>query len=293
MATPIWISSSSTAWSTGANWSTSSAPASSDTAVLTNNAISILSGLSQSGVTLTEFHQDQSYTGLIGAATTYLNIGATTFNLGLPVVGSASSTGSRRVNIQAANSGAIINVFGSGATANDAGRTPVALLTTAAVLNVNAGTVGVAIATGETSSVATFVQTGGTVVFGSGITLTTGTMIGGTITNYQANAATTLTALGGTLNHLGTAGYTTLTANTGVIVNYDGTGTITTLNLTGTLDMSGGFGSVTVTNTNLYRGARIIDPAGRLIFTNAFKTVQCRQTDVSVNLGYNRNYQVS
>src|ERR1035437_2723989 len=98
MSTPIWTSTSSTDWSVAGNWSTASVPANTNVVWLTNSSISIDTNLAQSAVTLGEFNADKSYIGGVGTSSTYLNIGSTVFNLGLPAA--ANSTGSGRMNIQ-------------------------------------------------------------------------------------------------------------------------------------------------------------------------------------------------
>lgn len=297
MSTPIYTGASSTAWSTAGNWSTAAVPVNSDTVVLTNLAIAVASGLSQSGVTLTALNIDQSYTGLVAASTpTYLNIGATTFNIGTSTT--TNTTGSKRLNIQAANSGAIINVLNSATAAQDTNSTPIRLLTTAAVLNISGGIVGVALGTGETSTIATLTITQAKnapiVTLGSGVTLTTGIIGGaGTLNNYSTASSTMTLADTATLNHLGTGGYGTLTIGAGCTVRYNGTGTITSLVNRGKIDFSQGFGAVTVTNATGYDKSKIIDPRGRVTWTNPIFLSQCAISDCTLNLGANRHVQVS
>lgn len=293
MASDNWISSSDTAWSTTGNWSLSAVPVSTNNVYMSANysVVSVLSGLAQSAVTLASLNIDSSYTGLIGTAqalgtaTAYLNIGATTFNLGTPSINAGN--GSRRLNINAANSGAIVNVLSTGSTANDSGYTPLLLLGTALVLNCTGGITGVALNVGDTASVATLNMTVGsaapTVILGAGCTLTTGNVIGGTLQNFSAAASTCIVRANGALTHGGTGGYTALTIADGRTVTYNGTGTITSLIFAGpgTIDFSQGTGAVTVTNYTLYPGAKIIDPLHRVTYTNQPTTTYVKQTQVS------------
>ncbi len=295
MATNIWNGSVSTNWGTAGNWSTA-VPVSTDAVVLTNSPVAINLGLAQSGVTLASFLQDMSYTGLLGTATSYLNIGATTFNLGRPVTGGGQ--GSRRINIQAANSGATVFVWDSATSANDTTFTPVRLLLTAATLNVDGGTTGVALYPGETSSISALNITQGasqpTVILGAGVTLTTATMGAGNVFSYSTNTTTTATMNGpSNWTHYGSGAYTTVTVGQGSTLTYPGTGTITTLNLRGTADFSGGTGAVTITNCTMQAGAVILDPLKRVTFTNPVLLSQCRPNDVTINTGYNRSVQFS
>jgi hypothetical protein len=288
-------STTTTAWALATNWSTGGACVSTDSAFLQNTAVNI-AAFDASAVTLARFFQDQSYTGLVGGVGTYLKIGATVFDLGEPSIGAGN--GSRRVNVFAANSGAIINIYGSGSQAYDSGSTPVRLLGTNLDMNVSGGTTGVAVDPSETASVATLTMTSGngapSVIFGIGVTLAAGTILAGTLTTYTANVTAELTVAGNaTLVHQGTGAYTALTVGSNATVRYPGTGTITAMDLSGTLDLSGGEATVTITTLRLYNGAKIKDPAGRLVLTNPALLVNCNLTDVTIDFGYGRHIQVS
>lgn len=276
-----WIG-TTTNWGTSGNWSNASVPANTDIVLI--NAVSsqsnIDTGLAQSAVTLASYNQNMSYAGLIGAAQTggtstqYLAIGATVFNFGTPSV-TGQGNGSRRTNVTAANSGAIINVLNTGTTANDVGATPLLLITTAAVMNVSGGNTGVALYPGETSTIATLNMivgaTAPSVLLGGGCTLTTGNVVGGTLNNGSSAASTVVVRYQGALLHTGSGGYTSLTISDGRTVTYNGTGTITTLVFGGpscTLDFSQGTGAVTITNTTGYTKCKIVDPLKRVTYTN-------------------------
>jgi hypothetical protein len=150
----------------------------------------------------------------------------------------------------------------------------------------------------ETASIATLNMNKGVstpnVSIGIGCTLTAANIFAGTLNSFSGIVLGTLNASGqAVVNHMGTGGMTTANVGSGAKLNYNGTGTITTMNLTGVLDMSRGSGSVIVTNCNLFAGWKIIDPMGRLIFTNPFKTSECRINDGDLDLGFNRTYQVT
>lgn len=303
MADNLWIATTSV-YSTTGNWSLAAVPVSTNNVYLSGiySVFDMASGLAQSAVTLASFNMDMSYTGLIGTArsggtaTTYLNTGATTFNIGTPSP-SGTGNGSRRINITAANASAVINVLGTGSSANDTGALPCLLICTTATVNASGGSTGVAIYPGETSSITTLNMTTGatvpTVLLGSGVTLTTGNIYAGTLTNNSAAASTVILRNTAILRHGGTGGYTALTVGAGTTTYYNGTGTITALNINGagTIDFSGGTGAVTVTNATLMAGAKIIDPLKRCTFTNAIALSGCRATDVTLNTGYSRTVQ--
>jgi hypothetical protein len=298
MSIPIWqgpgSSTTTTVWSTATNWSTGAAPISADTVILGDSSVSILTGLAQGAVQPTEFRTIMDYTGLVGTSSTYLVIGGSLFNIGMPSV-SGSGNGSNRMNLNLNDASAVVNVYGTGNSATDSAMTPLRLLGTTLALNLLGGTTGVAVLGSETASVATAtVMSGASLVGGFGSTLTSTSIYGGKVTDYSGNAHTlVLVSSGGTYTKHGVGAVTTLTVGSRSTAYYNGTGTISTLNLTGTLDLSGGNGAVTITNANLYAGARIIDPSHRVTFTNPFVVSNCRITDVSVDLGFSRSLQVS
>ena len=124
---------------------------------------------------------------------------------------------------------------------------------------------------------------------GAGLTLTTLNQSGGTVI---LNAGlTTVNKAGGSLV-INAGSVTTLTNDAGAVA-YNGTGTIGTLNLTGLIDFSGDMRPCTVTNCNLYAGARIYDPYGRVTFTNPVQLVRCGLPDVQLDVGKNRTLAVS
>lgn len=302
MAVNLWIATTSV-YSTTGNWSLSAVPVSTNDVYASSqySVLDMATGLSQAAVTLNSFNTDMTYTGLIGTArsggtaTTYLNIGATTFNLGTPTT---TGNGSRRTNITAANSGAVINVLGTGASPADTGAYPCLLICTSATVNCTSGSTGVAIYPGETSTISTLNMTKGagtpSVYLGSGVTLTTGNIYAGTLTNASAAASTVTLRSGASLIHNGTGGYTALTVGTQTTAFYNGTGTITALNLNGgTIDFSAGTGAVTITNATLLADSKIIDPLKRCTFTNPIALSGCRPTDVTLNTGYSRSVQFS
>lgn len=276
-----WIG-TTTNWGTAGNWSNTTVPANTDTVLI--NAVSsqsnIDAGLAQSAVTLAVYSQDMSYIGLIGTpqsggtSTGYLAIGSTVFYFGTPSV-TGQGNGSRRTNVSAVNSGAIINILNTGATANDIGATPLLLKTNAAVMNCSGGISGVALYPGETATIATLNMVVGagapSVMLGGGCTLTTGTILGGTLNNGSSAASTVTVRFQGSLLHTGTGGYTSLTISDGRTVTYNGTGTITALVFGGpscVLDFSQGTGTVTITNTTGYSKCQIKDPLKRVTYTN-------------------------
>jgi len=134
----------------------------------------------------------------------------------------------------------------------------------------------------------------GTVILGRGTAITTINATGGSIINQSQTGTITAATLArqATMTHEGSTPFTTLNVDKRSSVFYAGSGTITTLNLTGTLDLSTGSGAVTITNANLYDGATIRDPLGRLTFTNPPRCVRCSVDDLTLDFGQNRTIQI-
>ena len=113
MSSPIWQG-TTPAFNTAANWSTGSVPVSGDSAFLKLSSQDI-AAYNASAIALALFSQDMSYTGLVGDASGYLQIGATLVSLGVPSA-FGNGNGSRRMNLNLGSSAATINILGSAAT---------------------------------------------------------------------------------------------------------------------------------------------------------------------------------
>ena len=224
----------------------------------------------------------KKYTGNVGMAETNVDNSAKTYpeyrtpryfttddnSVNMAVnLETGEGAGSGRFKLDAGAGQMTCTVFGRGQRAETG--IPCILLKGSNAANVVrniAGDVGIAYFSGETATVATLVtgdgpQSSAYTECGSGATLTTVTLNGGTKTT--ASAITTAHQNGGLWYHSGGT-ITTLNVNGGTFYP-TGTSTITTLNLYGTLDLTKGHGTITVTNTiQLYKGAKIIDPQGRL-----------------------------
>jgi hypothetical protein len=260
-----------------------------DTVWIENSSQSITSGLAQSAVHLAALNIGQSYTGSLGSATAFLQIGVTgagTVNIGYATP-AGSSAGSGRIKLNLGTTTAAITVSNSASSATDTGYTPIQLknVQASSTLNVLKGIVGVAVGRGEVSTLGTVYSqyttsqsSDATVVLGSGVTWTTLNQSGGTVTINSAG--TTINQYGGTLYVQGGGAYTTITQtggtqwlyDTGAIttLTVDGgtcygnkTGTITTLACkSGTVDLTKGITARTVTTPQIWKGAVLkYDPA--------------------------------
>ena len=289
MAINLWqgpgSSTTTSNWGTGTNWSTGSACVSTDTAILTNSNVDINAGLSVSAVVLNEFRTYMDYAANVGTITDYLNVGGSLFNIGFPSI-NVVGNGSRRMNINAATSSAVFNIYGTGSTAADPAMTPVRLLGTSLVVNCFGGISGAALLESETASIATLnILQNATMIYGDGVTATTSKVYAGNLNSYSKNTHTAVTVDGnGVFNKYGVGAITALTIGSNAKSTYF-SGTVATLNLTGTIDFGGA--TVTLTNTNLYRGARLLN-GENVTFTNPFALINCGLKDVTIDLGIGR-----
>lgn len=293
-------------WNVAANWSDNAVPANGDTVWVQDSDVSILYGLAQSGVTLAALHVTAGFTGSIGLPDVsrgdagdyieyrarYLAIGATLLN-----VGAGEGQGSNRILIDAGSVATTVTVLGTGSGEDGLPALLWKGTDSGNVMNVNAGSVGVAWYGGETATVATLrvgfrdSQDGDSrVVLGGGVTITTLNQSGGEV-ELNGNI-TTVSKTGGTLTvWAGTV--TTLTDQDGT-TRLRGTGTVTTLTVgtAAVADFSGDMRAITVTNCTLAAGASLLDPFGRVTFTNPFRLSNCAWGEVTVDVGVNRTIQV-
>ena len=259
-----------------ANWSLGAVPVATNDVFIDDSAVSILHGLGQSGVALNSFTVGRNYTGTIGLPKTnlggyveyradYLAIDATTITLGR-----GAGSGSSQIKIDS-------GITQTAITVESTGSPPIGLEAflwkgthASNTLEVHEGTVGVAAFGGEVATIATLLNTTGTVRCSDDTTLTT-------VTNESGNMelhsnVTTLTNASGTILFGGLATLTTLNFEGGT-VNYQSSGTITTANIGGalrgaTLDFSGDNSARTITNCNLNLNGRIRDPLQTVTYTN-------------------------
>lgn len=286
----------------GTNWSGGAVPANTNDVVFEYSDVDLLYQLDAlAAITANSITIKSTYTGNIGLPRTnaneyaeyrqrYLQMGANTVS-----VGDGTGTGSSRVQLDLCNTTPTITVNNMGQT-TEAGIAPLLIVKTAAntVLNVNKGSVGVAINAGETATITTMNvgyitnQVGdSTVVCGSGTTLGTITKLGGNLT-VESNL-TTLTQHAGTTAILGTATATTITINDGTLEDRS-SGTFATVNNHGIYDKRKSTTAKTCTNFSMYKGAKFYDPAGTITLTNGIDLVQCKLSEVIVDRPSNKTW---
>lgn len=240
---------------------------------------------SLSAVTVAELNIDAGYTGEIGTAAAYWEIGATVCRIG-EAFGPGSKIHSPRVKLDFGSVQTSVTVFGSRTIGTETDLPPVRLIGTHAsnVLTIRGGNVGVACESGEVATIATL--TAGAdmaaidpnVLIGSGVTLTTLTVSRGAV--LLMAAATTITQTGGTVTTERAGAVTTVTVSGNAVFVGNSTGTITTLNANGgTVDLLRSASARTVTTLNMLAGASLrydpsvvtvtskIVPSGRVVLT--------------------------
>lgn len=251
-------------WDEAENWSTGTAPVSTDAVIIENSAINIRWGLDQNAITLASMIIRKSYTGKIGlksnqVATSadgettdeteveyrdlYLRIGITDLAIGENLTG-VSQSGSTLIKIDTVAVATTINVFDTGSSSDETGKPGIQLLTAnaSAQLFIREGSASVGLAVGkpfETSTIQSIeigdeMDSGGVNV-GPGVTITTFKCKSGTHFLQSAGTITTVEIDGGTVSSEGDYLITTVTvANAGLYnsnhINSGGNA-ITTMNI--------------------------------------------------------------
>ena len=285
-------------WTTAGSWSTGSAPVNGDIVFLTNNNTLLTLGLNNSTVALTSLNMVMDFTGQLGvngSSNQYLQIAATTGNIGLASAGGQIGSGSTVFNWDAGTSSTVVNILTS-SNGGSVGNAPIKIKGTALTINQVGGIFSVAALASETATVNTLTVTSSAqgvspqAWVGPQCNMKTLTMSSGAVydSSQQVTTSASLSRSGTLLTYTGTGGFATLEVDAGAAVRYNGSGSVNSVILTGSIDLSGGGGAVTFGNTTLYRGAIINDPLGRLVFTNPPTIVGCSRTEVSINLGVGR-----
>lgn len=255
-------------WNTALNWSGSAVPVNADNVYIDEGSDDILYGLNQSAVALDELHISQLYTGLIGTADAYLQIGATTAAIG-EYFGSGSPQGSRRIKIDFGGATVAVTVYNSGSSGEESNQQPIRLKINdaAGTLRVMRGKVGLCVGTGETGEIATLtvgyvsnIEQDSDVLVGPGVTIATITKYGGKLVTQSG--ATTVTHNAGTMQTEGTAAFTNVDIVGGTAI-LNASGTIGDLDcLGGASDFTRSPVARTVTDLTIYAGASCYyDPA--------------------------------
>jgi len=292
-----------------ANWSDETLPVAGDTVVFDQGSSPALYHLDQLPSGLAAFYHYARYTGRIGLpeqntsfSESYYEFRPQYLVVDAPIIdiGIGDGNGSGRMKIKGVvGTAPTVNVHKTD-TGLDEGIESLLLVlpNTSSVVNVNRGSVGIAIYPGETSTVPTLrvgfvenVNGDSFVRSGPGVTLTTIEQSGGKLTT-QSNFVT-LNMTAGELVHItGTA--TTLNIDGGA-VRYNSSGTCTTANVGsgGVLDFQRDLRGRTVTNASMNEKASMLDPHGTVIFTNGVDFVRCTPADCVFEIKPNQTISLS
>jgi hypothetical protein len=234
-------------WATAANWSPAVVPTTGDDVRLVadyNNAVT--AGLDQSAVAVGDVIVEEGFTSAIGTATAELQIDPNRFEF--------SGSGTSYIDLGSAAIPA--QILG---TANaDSGKRGLYLFGSAlTIVNVEAGSVGLASRHGDTGTITTvrINGSGADLWLGEGLTLTTLDILAGVAA--LRCGATTVNIYGGELTTAEVAAITTLTIHGGEAV-LNATGTVTTLNHEGgTVELTQSGATRTITTYNPQNGATL------------------------------------
>jgi len=265
MATCIWLgddAGNEGDWSVAANWD-GGVPGNGDDAVLQHSSQSVTAGLAQGAIDLASLRIDQSFTGQIGDADTYLVIGSSVVTIGEAKGESSPPAGSSMIKLNLDTTVTAVTVHNTGVSA-ESGRQALRLLliNVGNVVNVRKGSVSIAADAGETSQLATLnisyvdgVESDADVVVGSGVTLATVQETGGSVVLF--GAVTTIHHRAGSLRTEGSGAITTLNTYGGTLT-LNSSGAVTTLNgFGGDVDMTESLTNRTITSLPVYAGFAI------------------------------------
>lgn len=265
-----------------ANFVGAALPTNGDTLVIQDSASSLkfsLAALSAVTVDLLNILADFSDGGQIGLPYfnresdayyeyrgTYLQVGATEVK-----IGDGNGNGSGLIKLNFGTVQTLVQVFKTGQPADqDYGAVQLIGTHASNALRVFGGSVDVAMGPGEVATFATVTASGGVVRLGGGCTLTTVEADGNAVVEVRSAATTLQTQGSGIIRKIGSGAVTTIDVGGGT-VEYSAAGTITTLTVRAgkTFDASKLTVAVTITNSTAYAGATILDPNGKITWTNA------------------------
>lgn len=287
-------------WDTAANWTGGAVPVDSDNVYFENSSVSVLYGLEQSDIQPTLTHFRRSYTGAVGLPRWNETGGYPEYRTGYLQIESVTlivEADSGRIKIDATDGQTAVQVLNTGSPAEEG--VPAFLFKGTHAdntLEINKGSVGVAVFAGETATLATLrvnytesVSSDVSLIAGVGLTLATLHQSGGKVD--LSKSPTTVTQIAGSLVVRGTTTATTLTIDGGETW-WLSSGTITTLNVgnEGVADFSRDTTPRTVTNCNVYHGGTILDPSGSVTFTNGVQLQRTTLDRVNLDLGFHRKY---
>lgn len=306
-------------WDTALNWSTGAVPVNADDVIIADSDVSILWGLANSGVALSDLVIQQTFTGKIGLDRTvfatsadgtshtdekteyrqhYLDISWDRCDIG-EHYGPGAAAGSRRLKLDNSKAGASTTYIHNTATQASEANLPAVRLVYA---NVGAevyiyngpGGVGMGVdAPNEASTIGKISIAGASantnVYMGSGVSLTTWEQDSGVnfLDGVLKNGLTTLTCDGGTVTVAPNVGVITtlnVSGGTAYINNIGAAAAVTTANLTGgTTDLTQFTAARTWTTVNISESATLKADGSVLTITTLNEPTSGRYTLTCTN----------
>lgn len=263
MAKNVWLATADGDYSTATNWSLGHVPLASEIVIIPVGSPSITSGLNQSTIEIQSFFVEDAYGGTIGSAAEYLSINPTNVHF--------SGAGLAYINV---NDATDINIYGTRSKDREFGAGLYLLGDTIEELNLYKGDVGLAVFSGETSSVETVnirsensQNPDTSLITGDGAGIDAWNQSGGFGLLNNIQQMTEVTVAGGTLTIIGTGNITSLNVNGGEVYP-DSFGVILDSNLRGGLvNFERSTSTRTVTRVNVWPGGRLVSNPGRVTFT--------------------------
>lgn len=257
-------------WSVAANWKEAIVPVNTDDVFIRDTSISILAGLDQSAVTLDSLNIEQSFTGLLGTETEFLQIAAT-----VVVIGETKSTqvlsGSRRLNLDFKSGTTRIEIQDSANTPQDQGRAPIRLLVADATCEIFilGGFVNIADDSDQVSTLGdiSVSNSQAKVMVGSGVTYDNFVQFTG-VGRLFSMPGTKLECDAGTVELFGTDTLVFVDIGQNGTVLNNLSGNVTNAAIFGLLDYNGSNFTTTLGTANLKIGGRIRADFARLTITS-------------------------
>ena len=230
MAVKIWAGVSGD-YQDANNWSPPGVPAAADDVYIKESSQDIDTNLSNLGVTLSSFHVEQSYLGLLGLEDTFLEIRTALLYIGADPTGSELN-GPLRCNIDVNGTACDIRVFDSNPGSADSGRNAIRLraLNAASRLFMEGGIASFSEDPEDAGQLALVDTANSQLLIGENVTLADIISRSGSFSVIRSSPTGTVTAFGGELDTDLAVALNTVEVKGGT-VNHNGSGNITLANV--------------------------------------------------------------
>ena len=259
-------------YSVADNWSLSAVPVATNDVIIPAGTSGYIYGYDASGVALNSFTVENGATVVIGHRDAPLQIDladSKAYYIGGTGTTHLKITGaSATVRVTQAGSGSGSTGYGLNLSGGEAGMTIIIECAS------TGDRVGIAAVAGSTMTAPTVRVMGGTVKIGAGATVTTFYGAGG-VADCDAGTTGFTTERAGTFSIGKAAAATLLTVGSGTRLYYDSSGTVGAVHNSGIIDCSRTYLARTWTDTDLYKGSKLIDPYRTITHTNAVTLNRC------------------